>query len=136
MNNFELKDHITRFYSKLHKYITNLTDSKLFDRCIIIIIILNTIQMSLETPFSSIFSDFLLRLSHFFTILYTIEFPLKIYAKPYLYFKSWSNMFDFLNLFFAYFDWSIDIFGFMKNGQKSSFSGFFRTTRSLKVFRT
>lgn len=94
---------------KFHNFITNLSESFIFDLTMMTVIIINSIVMGLETMYIDQESRTFTILNQIFIAIYTIEFLVKIYAKPFSYFKNLWNVFDFVNLILAYFDLAINL---------------------------
>lgn len=128
----EYKNH--RCDHKIHNSICCVTESSLFDSFIMTVIILNAIVMGLETiykeeEFSLLFYTF----DQIFLFIFTFEFLLKVYAKPFGYFKNLWNLFDLINLIFGYFDWIINL---LEIEDKKASIAVFKAMRSFKALRT
>ncbi|KAK3724334.1 hypothetical protein QZH41_010852, partial [Actinostola sp. cb2023] len=93
-----------RFDEKFHKFIQKITTSMLFNGFIMGIIMLNALGIGLETvdEFKRTQANTFKILDEFFLSIYTMEFVMKLYAEPSLYWKSSYNKFDFTILLTSY----------------------------------
>eukprot|EP00063_Salmo_salar_P078901 XP_014053736.1 PREDICTED: cation channel sperm-associated protein 3 isoform X1 [Salmo salar] len=120
----------TEFYD----YIANITERTLFDGLIMVTIILNALFMALETDYDlkyKLFGFFEIA-DEFFMAIYTMEFLMKVYVNPGVYWKNGYNVFDAIILVISF----IPMFS---DGGDSSAMGTMRIVRafrSLRVLKT
>ncbi|XP_042165192.1 cation channel sperm-associated protein 3 isoform X2 [Oncorhynchus tshawytscha] len=120
----------TEFYD----YIANITEKTLFDGMIMVTIILNALFMALETDYDlkyKLFGFFAIA-DEFFMAIYTMEFLMKVYVNPGVYWKNGYNVFDAIILVISF----VPMFA---DGGDSSAMGTMRIVRafrSLRVLKT
>ncbi|XP_071195875.1 cation channel sperm-associated protein 3-like [Salvelinus alpinus] len=120
----------TEFYD----YIANITEKTLFDGMIMVTIILNALFMALETDYDlkyKLFGFFEIA-DEFFMAIYTMEFLMKVYVNPAVYWKNGYNVFDAIILVISF----VPMFA---DGGDSSAMGTMRIVRafrSLRVLKT
>lgn len=117
----------------LKKKLKKFLESRYFTTFIIIVIIINSICMGLETLYSSEEKTLVfVFLEHFFNVIYNLEFLLKLYVMKLSYFKNAWNWFDFFLLLIIYNDliWQ----NFYPTNSLSSI--YYISIKSLKAFRT
>ncbi|XP_036845445.1 cation channel sperm-associated protein 3 [Oncorhynchus mykiss] len=120
----------TEFYD----YIANITEKTLFDGLIMVTIILNALFMALETDYDlkyKLFGFFAIA-DEFFMAIYTMEFLMKVYVNPGVYWKNGYNVFDAIILVISF----VPMFA---DGGDSSAMGTMRIVRafrSLRVLKT
>ncbi|XP_029527703.2 cation channel sperm-associated protein 3 isoform X1 [Oncorhynchus nerka] len=120
----------TEFYD----YIATITEKTLFDGMIMVTIILNALFMALETDYDmkyKLFGFFAIA-DEFFMAIYTMEFLMKVYVNPGVYWKNGYNVFDAIILVISF----VPMFA---DGGDSSAMGTMRIVRafrSLRVLKT
>ncbi|RNA20933.1 cation channel sperm-associated 3-like [Brachionus plicatilis] len=116
----------------LRENFRTLLESRCFAILIMIVIVLNSVCMALETLYTAEQKPFVLVfLDHSFNIVYHLEFSLKLFVMRTSYFKNPWNWFDISTLLIIH----IDLIG--KNWElMDSSSAFYKAIRSLKAFRT
>ncbi|XP_029555371.1 cation channel sperm-associated protein 3 isoform X2 [Salmo trutta] len=120
----------TEFYD----YIANITERTLFDGLIMVTIVLNALFMALETDYDlkyKLFGFFAIA-DEFFMAIYTMEFLMKVYVNPGVYWKNGYNVFDAIILVISF----VPMFA---DGGDSSAMGTMRIVRafrSLRVLKT
>ncbi|XP_041749355.1 cation channel sperm-associated protein 3 isoform X1 [Coregonus clupeaformis] len=119
---------------EFYDYIANITEKTLFDGMIMVTIILNALFMALETDYDlkyKLFGFFEIA-DEFFMAIYTMEFLMKVYVNPGVYWKNGYNVFDAIILVISF----VPMFA---NGGDSSAMGTMRIVRafrSLRVLKT
>ena len=88
-----------RYDRWLHEHVILLITSPKFLGLIMLAVLCNSITIALETyPLHREVPQLFKALNYVFFIIYSLEFLLKLYAQPILYWKSWYNLFDFFVL--------------------------------------
>ncbi|KAK6317568.1 hypothetical protein J4Q44_G00129680 [Coregonus suidteri] len=119
---------------EFYDYIANITEKTLFDGMIMVTIILNALFMALETDYDlkyKLFGFFEIA-DEFFMAIYTMEFLMKVYVNPGVYWKNGYNVFDAIILVISF----VPMFA---DGGDSSAMGTMRIVRafrSLRVLKT
>lgn len=127
--NYQAGDPLTPWREKLYKIIfkADTFAGKLFDIILIAIIFLSVLAVMLDSveSFSSKHRSLLFALEWFFTIIFTIEYILRLICvrKPWLYAKSFYGIVDFLSIIPTY------LALFIGDAQ------YFLVIRSLRVLR-
>ena len=82
----------------MREKITRIVESKLFERSILVVILVNAVVLGLETSqeIMNEYGHFLEMLNYVFITIFVIEMLLKLYAYHLSYFRSGWNIFDFI----------------------------------------
>ncbi|XP_055797550.1 cation channel sperm-associated protein 3-like isoform X1 [Salvelinus fontinalis] len=116
----------TEFYD----YIANITEKTLFDGMIMVTIMLNALFVALETDYDlkyKLFGFFAIA-DEFFMAIYTMEFLMKVYVDPGVYWENGYNVFDAIILVISF----VPMFA---DGGDSSAMGTMRIVRSFRSLR-
>ena len=109
-----------RYDKWLHEHVLHLITSSTFLGLIMIAILCNSITIALETyPLHRQVPLLFKFLNYLFFTIYLLEFLLKFYAQPILYWKNWYNIFDFSVLVAAFVQISLQNYFVVGSSEKS-----------------
>ena len=128
-----------KYRSRLHFSVVKLVDHPLFTGVIMCAIFTNSIMIMVEFSADEEIDDPIFSaLNTLFITIYTLEFALKLYAQPVMYWKSGYNILDFMLLLVSYFSVIQDMLASdLEDGAANvTFLRVFRALRALRALRS
>nr|XP_014339358.1 PREDICTED: cation channel sperm-associated protein 1 [Latimeria chalumnae]XP_014339360.1 PREDICTED: cation channel sperm-associated protein 1 [Latimeria chalumnae] len=125
----KLKTFLTKHYLKLHEIVHDLVESNMFAGFILMVVILNTVILVLET-FDSISVRtvwFFNAFDAIFLAIYLMECILKIFVQPKVYFRNGWDDLDFFIVIMSLLDFILPL---------TSLGRHFNTANTIAVFKT
>uniref|UniRef100_A0A3P9ADQ1 Cation channel sperm associated 3 n=1 Tax=Esox lucius TaxID=8010 RepID=A0A3P9ADQ1_ESOLU len=113
-------------------YIANITQHALFDGVVMVTIILNALFMALETDYNLKYKLFgLFQVDELFMAIYAMEFLMKVYVEPWLYWTNGYNVFDAFILVISF----VPVFVYGENPNQTLYMRIIRLCSSLRVLK-